>query len=632
MLSESVDTVPLATLGPQSTRNRRRLNRSLIDSRTSKTLERARKRETNGKLLDDISLQLAQALLELGGLELSTQEASQPGTPHSPPETGRMSFAGAPSAGSSLLVSHLQQHNETLANKPLADQELIRAASARLQSTFNDIKQLLLIIGDGMLGYNIDWEMWTRVVNEYEEIVVLEPDTLAQAISSGIPKEVRGMVWQLVAGSKNFQLEELYATIKSAELLHSKQIKRDLTRTSFVTSSEAVGKIDLLYAVIKAYSVFDPEVGYTQGMCFIAVPLIINMNESEAFCLLVTLMKDYNVRLFFQDEMRGLHLLLYQFDRLLEDKCPYLYNHLVKQGVKLLMFALQWFLTFFAYKFPLEFVLRIYDVIITEGIEAVLKFALNLMIRNEQALLALAFDQLLEFLKNRLFAIYLDDDEGASNPATPNRPKRFLLMMRKSSRGGSPEQYKLNLFVRDAVAVEILPQMLAKYAEEFALLCDSDVAKGEDITKLKLDNGKLRNEIKLLESNYVMLDHENILVVNSMVHTKVLSAKLSDENHELEGEIAELLQRLKELEERVAQDNTAMEEVVGGTTYLRLPSNIEEEIQKAMDENLKVMDENRTVEEQLALAEKELALVERELKALGPKQLELGKWLSGWKK
>ena len=78
-------------------------------------------------------------------------------------------------------------------------------------------------------------------------------------------------------------------------------------------------------------------------------------------------MKEYGLRDLFCPEMKGLHVLLYEFDRLLESYSPVLYNHLVKQGIKSSMYASQWFLTFFAYKFPLDIVLRIYDIIVTRG-------------------------------------------------------------------------------------------------------------------------------------------------------------------------------------------------------------------------------------------------------------------------
>ena len=104
------------------------------------------------------------------------------------------------------------------------------------------------------------------MVNDYDHVVNHELDKLNQCIISGIPKEFRGIIWQLVAKSKDSQLEDFYRQLKLESSIHEKGIKRDLTRTSFFTNVEAVSKSDELFNVIKAYSLYDPDVGYTQGM------------------------------------------------------------------------------------------------------------------------------------------------------------------------------------------------------------------------------------------------------------------------------------------------------------------------------------------------------------------------------
>ena len=43
------------------------------------------------------------------------------------------------------------------------------------------------------------------------------------------------------------------------------------------------------------------------------------MREEEAFCMFVKLMSKYGLREMFTQDMPGLHLHLYQFERLLED-------------------------------------------------------------------------------------------------------------------------------------------------------------------------------------------------------------------------------------------------------------------------------------------------------------------------
>src|SRR3984957_13174264 len=113
------------------------------------------------------------------------------------------------------------------------------------------------------------------------------------------------------------------------------------------------------------------------------------MDEGEAFTLLVKLMNKYGLRDMFIQDMPGLHLHLYQFERLLEDLEPALYCHLRRRSVTPQLYATQWFLTLFAYRFPLQLVLRIYDLILSEGLEAILKFGIVLMQKNAATLLTM---------------------------------------------------------------------------------------------------------------------------------------------------------------------------------------------------------------------------------------------------
>lgn len=46
----------------------------------------------------------------------------------------------------------------------------------------------------------------------------------------------------------------------------------------------------MLFNVMKAYAVMDPEVGYCQGSAFIVGMLLLNMPEEDAFCVFVKLM------------------------------------------------------------------------------------------------------------------------------------------------------------------------------------------------------------------------------------------------------------------------------------------------------------------------------------------------------
>ena len=99
-------------------------------------------------------------------------------------------------------------------------------------------------------------------------------------------------------------------------------------------------------------------------------------------------MEHYDLRSCFLPDLSGLHLRIYQFQKLLSKHHPILINHLEGIGVEPLYIS-QWFLSFFAITCPLPMLLRIYDVILTEGAsETLMRVALSLMRRNEKKLLA----------------------------------------------------------------------------------------------------------------------------------------------------------------------------------------------------------------------------------------------------
>ena len=59
------------------------------------------------------------------------------------------------------------------------------------------------------------------------------------------------------------------------------------------------------------------------------------------------------------------------------------------------------------HRFPLDIVFRIYDNVLASGIESIFGFSVILLMKNEEELLKLKFDDILTFLKNRLFDKYI---------------------------------------------------------------------------------------------------------------------------------------------------------------------------------------------------------------------------------
>lgn len=358
----------------------------------------------------------------------------------------------------------------------------------------------------------IDWDFWGAVISDYQQYAADNPDKLAQAIAKGIPGTLRGMMWQLMAASKDPELESQYLRLLKEPSTHEKAITRDLGRTfphhSFFNDGQGIGQ-ENLFNVLKAYSIYDPQVGYCQGLPFVVAILLLNMPDEEAFSLLVRLMHVYDLRGHFLPEMPKLQLRLYQFDRLVEEVLPVLHIHFLRQGVKSSMYCSQWFLTMFSYRFPMEIVFRIYDNVLASGIEAIFGFSVMLLQKNEDLLLNLKFDEILGFLNNKLFDRYMMEPEEGDEKKEP--------------------RYKVDEFVSDAVSLRITPFMLDSYSREYEDLMREVNKHAIQMDQLMNTNRSLAAQVKALETSLAELSTEHVQLMNELVKARLNNEEIERE-------------------------------------------------------------------------------------------------------
>ena len=302
------------------------------------------------------------------------------------------------------------------------------------------------------------------------------------------------------------------------------------------------------------------------------------MSEEEAFCLFVRLMCRYNLRSMFQEKMKGLGSRLYQFDRLVEDVEPRLSVHLKRQGIESSLYAAQWFLTLFTYKFPLQLVLRVFDLVFSEGVEgAVLKFGIVLMTKNADALLGKDFESLGPFLKEKLFDVYID----VAPSATLLKEAGFF------GNGGEKDVYRANTMVQDACSVKITREMLIRYEAEWVEAERIKRVNELEIENLKHNNAQLTTKVKKLEEELELVNKEHIDLLNSMVVKNMENSHLADEN-------TDLVQQVEELKKIV--ENQPME----------VEAKYKAELDRLMERQLEVHQENQSLEDQMIEMEKEL--------------------------
>lgn len=117
----------------------------------------------------------------------------------------------------------------------------------------------------------------------------------------GIPDEMRGDIWAFLTRANQlamqFSSNVYYRLIERVDPAVASQIQKDLHRTfpEHLLFQRGGNGQQTLSNILFAYSNYDPEVGYCQGMGFIVGCLIMQIKQEEiAFWAFVQIMYEYN--------------------------------------------------------------------------------------------------------------------------------------------------------------------------------------------------------------------------------------------------------------------------------------------------------------------------------------------------
>ncbi|XP_059356118.1 TBC1 domain family member 4-like isoform X3 [Carassius carassius] len=242
-----------------------------------------------------------------------------------------------------------------------------------------------------------------------------DKEEIHSAVCQGVPKSRRGEVWLLL--SQQYRLhhrlpqrqqppETPYQDLLKQLTAQQHSILVDLGRTfpthQYFSTQLGAGQLSL-YNLLKAYSLLDTEVGYCQGISFVAGLLLLHMSEEQAFDTLKFLMYDLSIRRQYRPDMISLQIQMYQLSRLLHDYHRNLYTHLEEHEICPSLYAAPWFLTLFASQFPLGFVARIFDLLFVQGTEVIFKVALCLLSSHEGEILECdGFESIVDYLKSTI--------------------------------------------------------------------------------------------------------------------------------------------------------------------------------------------------------------------------------------
>lgn len=264
---------------------------------------------------------------------------------------------------------------------------------------------------------------WIKMLNEWKQNVNgTTPEKLEKRIRKGIPDSVRGEVWRRLLGIPKILIEQegKYEEVLNYGLEHSKDIRQidlDVNRTyrnHIMFRDRYSTKQCMLFRILVAYSIYNSEVGYCQGMSQIAALLLMYMDEEDSFWSLSTLMScdKYAMHGFFIPGFPKLVRFSNHHDLIIKKLLPRVYKRFKEYQIDSTLYTLKWFFQCFLDKVPFTLTLRLWDNFIYYGEIILTSMSYTLLRLHKKTILKKNSDDLIRFLQDGLEKDFgYDDDE-----------------------------------------------------------------------------------------------------------------------------------------------------------------------------------------------------------------------------
>ena len=263
----------------------------------------------------------------------------------------------------------------------------------------------------------------------------------------GIPNIIRGKIWSLCIGNKFSITKEFYdiEAKKSIQLLmklernsykknknndesdnssslsistkkkYSQYIKKTLDKEKSINlidldiertfPSMGVFKKDSqlgdnLREILRIFVVARPDIGYVQGLSYIAATLLLQMDKLQSLVCFMNIILSPNILPFYRLDEQNIKKRLDLFNDIFQINLPQLFEHFQENEILPEHYLLEWFMTLYTRNIYFDLALRIWDIYMIEGIVALYKTAIVIFSLHEKEYLQMEFSDIMNHLKN----------------------------------------------------------------------------------------------------------------------------------------------------------------------------------------------------------------------------------------
>jgi len=191
-------------------------------------------------------------------------------------------------------------------------------------------------------------------------------------------------------------------------------IENDLPRTftSMETynqkTEEGQKNIEKLRRILRAFTVLRPDVGYVQGMSYLAGFLLLDNDEYDTFVLFHNLVIKSQILSFYKFKADDIIQRLKFFRQAFLVELPDLWEYFEEEKIDPRSYVYEWVMTFYTRALPTKVAKRVWDLYFIDGFPLLFKWALAILKIVQDKILYSDISEVMNTLKNTQ-NIILDD-------------------------------------------------------------------------------------------------------------------------------------------------------------------------------------------------------------------------------
>lgn len=302
------------------------------------------------------------------------------------------------------------------------------------------------------------WRSWRDAVPPIRDIKahVLSRAAYTRLWWQGIPTNLRSHFWMKALDNTLNVTKELYSimllqskstlssafaeqksilfsTINNSREQASTLIRSDVPRTfALLQFFKAGGPYhDSLSDVLEAYVCYRPDLGYVQGMTYLAATALLNLESAgDAFIFVANMLNSPVQRGFYAMDAAVIGKYSRATTLCLRAAAPKLARRLEDMGISPDMYIVEWVMTVFSKVLPLDVAVHVWDMWLLEGDYFIFRTVVGLLSMYSEFLLLLRFEDIMRFLRN-LPQDIIDEALFESIAAVPLNAKKFQAILDK---------------------------------------------------------------------------------------------------------------------------------------------------------------------------------------------------------